>query len=214
MRYSLDAEVNGFCGARSRSVIGSGLARRHRTCRTIVGDGPRHGETAAKHPISAGRSRHYRARKAKRYATQRGRRRAAERYQEELGRSCPDVLRRIRVHDLKHTFGDRIRAAGVSFKDRQTLLGHKAHHVMTHSRRRLISHAEKACDLVSGNLPHFRLCVRGGPSQVLDKFGGKGGNRTLDPGIMSLSSRQNLPAWIKARARKLHWRSCRIRQPK
>jgi integrase len=132
MRYSLDAEVNGFCGARSRSVIGSGLARRHRTCRTIVGDGPRHGETAAKHPISAGRSRHYRARKAKRYATQRGRRRAAERYQEELGRSCPDVLRRIRVHDLKHTFGDRIRAAGVSFKDRQTLLGHKAHHVMTH----------------------------------------------------------------------------------
>jgi hypothetical protein len=25
----------------------------------------------------------------------------------------------VRVHDLKHTFGRRLRAAGVSFKDRQ-----------------------------------------------------------------------------------------------
>ena len=32
----------------------------------------------------------------------------------------------VRVHDLKHTFGRRLRAAGVSFEDRQDLLGHRA----------------------------------------------------------------------------------------
>ncbi len=31
----------------------------------------------------------------------------------------------VRVHDLKHTFGRRLRAAGISFEDRQDLLGHK-----------------------------------------------------------------------------------------
>jgi len=33
-------------------------------------------------------------------------------------------LPQVRVHDLKHTFGRRLRAAGVSFEDRQDLLGH------------------------------------------------------------------------------------------
>jgi len=36
------------------------------------------------------------------------------------------------VHDLKHTFGQRLRAAGVSFEDRQILLGHKNDSVTTH----------------------------------------------------------------------------------
>ena len=30
------------------------------------------------------------------------------------------------MHDLRHTFGHRLRAAGVSFEDRQDLLGHKS----------------------------------------------------------------------------------------
>jgi len=34
-------------------------------------------------------------------------------------------FRRVRVHHMKHTFGRRLRAAGVSFEDRQDLLGHK-----------------------------------------------------------------------------------------
>jgi integrase len=38
----------------------------------------------------------------------------------------------VRVHDLKHTFGRRLRAAGVSFEDRQDLLGHKAGRITTH----------------------------------------------------------------------------------
>ncbi len=41
-------------------------------------------------------------------------------------------LSQVRVHDLKHTFGRRLRAANVSFEDRQDLLGHKSQRVTTH----------------------------------------------------------------------------------
>ena len=55
-----------------------------------------------------------------------------------------------RVHDLKHTFGRRLRAAGVSFEDRQDLLGHKSGRITTHYSQaelsNLIVAAEKVCD--------------------------------------------------------------------
>ena len=38
----------------------------------------------------------------------------------------------VRVHDLRHTFGHRLRAAGVSFEDRQDLLGHRSGRITTH----------------------------------------------------------------------------------
>ncbi len=38
----------------------------------------------------------------------------------------------FRVHDLKHTFGGRLREAGVSFEDRQDLLGHRSGRITTH----------------------------------------------------------------------------------
>jgi integrase len=41
-------------------------------------------------------------------------------------------FRRIRIHDLKHTFGRRLRAVGVSFETRQVLLGHHNGSVTTH----------------------------------------------------------------------------------
>lgn len=41
-------------------------------------------------------------------------------------------LQQVRVHDLKHTFGRRLRAAGVSFEDRQDLLGHRSGRITTH----------------------------------------------------------------------------------
>ena len=41
-------------------------------------------------------------------------------------------LSQVRVHDLKHTFGRRLRAAGVSYEDRQDLLGHKSGRITTH----------------------------------------------------------------------------------
>ena len=60
-----------------------------------------------------------------------GRRRAAARYAQELGREPPEGFKNVRVHDLRHTFGRRLRAAGVSFEDRQDLLGHRSTRVTT-----------------------------------------------------------------------------------
>jgi len=85
------------------------------------------------------------------------RRRAAARYEREIGRPCPQGFRSIRVHDLKHTLGHRLRVAGVSFEDRKLLLGHKAQHVTTHYSApeigALIEAAEKACALESRASP-------------------------------------------------------------
>ena len=41
-------------------------------------------------------------------------------------------LDQARVHDLKHTFGRRLRSAGVSIEDRQDLLGHRSGKITTH----------------------------------------------------------------------------------
>ncbi len=60
------------------------------------------------------------------------RKRAAQAWQQETNEAAAEGFRRIRVHDLKHTFGRRLRAAGVSFEDRQVLLGHKNGSVTTH----------------------------------------------------------------------------------
>jgi integrase len=59
-------------------------------------------------------------------------------------------LPQIRVHDLKHTFGRRLRAAGVSFEDRQDLLGHRSGRITTHysaaELTRLLEAAESVVD--------------------------------------------------------------------
>lgn len=58
-------------------------------------------------------------------------------------------LTQVRIHDLKHTFGRRLRAANVSFEDRQDLLGHKSSRITDHYSSaeiaNLIEAAEKAC---------------------------------------------------------------------
>ncbi len=69
------------------------------------------------------------------------------------------------MHDLKHTFGYRLRAAGVGFEDRKTLLGHKASHVTTHYSaagiETLIALAEKVCKLGCHKSPALSI-VRAG----------------------------------------------------
>jgi integrase len=73
------------------------------------------------------------------------------------GEAAPEGYRRVRVHDLKHTFGRRLRAAGVSFEDRQDLLGHKSGRITTHysaaELANLIAAAEKVLELNSHNSP-------------------------------------------------------------
>lgn len=60
------------------------------------------------------------------------RRRASVRYREELGKEPAKGFQRVRAHDLRHTFGRCLRAAGVSLEDRQDLLGHESGRVTTH----------------------------------------------------------------------------------
>jgi len=51
--------------------------------------------------------------------------RAAKPWQEDNLRPAHPAYALIRIHDLKHTFGRRLRAAGVTEEDRKSLLGHK-----------------------------------------------------------------------------------------
>ena len=68
-----------------------------------------------------------------------------------------------RVHDLEHTFGYRLRAAGVGFEDIQDLLGHKSQRITRHYSApdidRLLLAAETVVELRQD--PTLRL-VRGG----------------------------------------------------
>ena len=70
-------------------------------------------------------------------------------------------LEQVRVHDLKHTFGRRLRSAGVSFEDRQDLLGHQSGRITTHYSEaelaNLIAAANKVCGEKSRKSPALVL---------------------------------------------------------
>jgi len=60
--------------------------------------------------------------------------RPVERMNTKAWRRARDVtsLSQVRVHDLKHTFGRRLRAAGVGIETRTVLLGHTNKQITTH----------------------------------------------------------------------------------
>jgi integrase len=58
-------------------------------------------------------------------------------------------LCQCRVHDLRHTFGRRLRAAGVSFENRQDLLGHKSNRITDHYCKAEIEELQEAVDKIS-----------------------------------------------------------------
>ena len=72
-------------------------------------------------------------------------------------------LPQVRVHDLKHTLGWRLRAAGVSFEDRQDLLGHRSGRMTTHysvaELTKLIKAANSVCER-NGNRPELVVLKR------------------------------------------------------
>jgi len=74
----------------------------------------------------------------------------------------------VRVHDLKHTFGRRLRASGVNFEDRQDLLGHRSGKITTHysapDLSQLIEAADSVCerDARRPELVVLRGALRGG----------------------------------------------------
>jgi integrase len=85
------------------------------------------------------------------------RERAADAWTQQHGEPAPAGFRSIRVHDLKHTFGRRLRAAGVSFEDRQDLLGHRSGRITTHYSQaeltNLMEATEKVCATQSRKTP-------------------------------------------------------------
>jgi integrase len=107
-------------------------------------------EQRGKHPVWVFPYRGDRVTRMYNSAWKRAREKAADNYPQALGGHCPPGFRNIRVHDLKHTFGRRLRAAGVWLETRRVLLGHKNGDITTHysapELKELIDAAERVCD--------------------------------------------------------------------
>lgn len=57
-------------------------------------------------------------------------------------------LQAVRIHDLRHTFACRLRAAGVSVEDREVLLGHANHSMAGHYASADVGRLLKQANLV------------------------------------------------------------------
>jgi len=60
------------------------------------------------------------------------------------------AVSRVRVHDLKHTFGRRLRAAGVPLETRKVLLGHRNGDITTHYSAPELEELQEAANRVCG----------------------------------------------------------------
>ncbi len=73
-------------------------------------------------------------------------------------------LPQVRIHDLKHTFGRRLRAAGVPLETRKVLLGHRTGDITTHysapELEELIEAADRVCEDKSGKSPALVMLKR------------------------------------------------------
>lgn len=75
--------------------------------------------------------------------------RAAKLWQEKNLRPAHPGYASIRIHDLKHSFGRRLRAAGVTEEDRKALLGHKNGSITSHYSGAELGHLIEAANKVS-----------------------------------------------------------------
>ncbi len=57
-------------------------------------------------------------------------------------------LSKVRVHDIRHTFGQRLREAGISEKDRAVLMGHVVDSMPEHYATPTIAHLIECANLV------------------------------------------------------------------
>jgi hypothetical protein len=71
----------------------------------------------------------------------------------------------VRLHDLRHTFGQRLRATGASLEVRQDLLGYKSGRIATEycaaQIRELLDIVEKICDVLSCKNPAISILNQG-----------------------------------------------------
>jgi len=85
-------------------------------------------------------------------------------------------LTQVRVHDLKHTFGRRLRSAGITFEDRQDLLGHKSGRITTHYSMpeiaNLINAANAVCEEQSRKSPALVILKKKFRPELVKQLGG------------------------------------------
>jgi integrase len=120
-------------------------------------------------------------------------------------------LEKVRVHDLKHTFGRRLRAAGVSLEDRQDLLGHKSNRITTHysaaELNSLIIAANKVCYQEGAPtltlLKLVKITKSEKDKRAYREIGGSCASRTRDQRIKSpsKSARQSLSTTMRERVK-------------
>lgn len=82
-------------------------------------------------------------------AWQNARERSGKIWQEKYLKPALPGFVSLRVHDLKHTFGRRLRAAGVTEEDRKALLGHKNGSITSHYSTAELGHLIDAANKAS-----------------------------------------------------------------
>ncbi len=77
-------------------------------------------------------------------------------------------LPHVRVHDLKHTFGRRLRAVGVPLETQKVLLGHRNGDITTHysapELEELLDAANRVCETKSGKTPAMVVLKQKAPT--------------------------------------------------
>ena len=89
---------------------------------------------------------------------------AAKAHAKEHDESIQWGFANLRVHDLKHTFGRRLRAAGVSLETRKVLLGHTNGDITSHYSapeiEELLEAAPRVCEVNPGKIPSLTILKR------------------------------------------------------
>ena len=91
--------------------------------------------------------------------------RAREEAARAYARACDEPVswgfEHLRVHDMKHTFGRRLRAAGVPLETRKVLLGHRNGDITSHYSApeigELLTAVNRVCDANPGKIPALTL---------------------------------------------------------
>ena len=89
---------------------------------------------------------------------------AAKAHAQAHGEAISWGFSNLRVHDLKHTFGRRLRAAGVSLETRKVLLGHRNGDITSHYSapeiEELLAAANRVCGVNPRKSPALTILKR------------------------------------------------------
>jgi len=94
-------------------------------------------------------------------AWKRARENAADAYSRKYGEPASWGFTHLRVHDLKHSFGRRLRAASVPLETRKVLLGHRNGDITSHYSapeiEELLAAVDRVCEVNPGKIPSLTI---------------------------------------------------------